>query len=390
MRDYDYILTGAGASGLMLAYRMANDPFFSEKSILIIDPEKRKDEDRTWCFWEVGRGEWDGIVSKSWDSIYVAGGSSEKNISINPYTYKMILSEDFYQKIWTVLNAKDNIQFLHESVTKIEPTEEGVHVQTNQGNYRASKVFNSIPGYSDYNTQKKYPVLQQHFVGWFIKTKKPSFDASTATFMDFNIPQEASTRFMYVLPTNKNEALFEYTLFSEKLLSKDAYESGIKDYLKKQGIEDYTITRKEQGAIPMTAYPFRNNNSKNILHIGTNGGWTKASTGYTFYNCTKKTKNLVDFLKKHSDLRHFDRRTKFNNYDLLFLDVLAQNNAQGGELFSMLFNKTKVKTLLKFLDESTNLFEDISIMLAVPPRLFTQTLMKRILSFSRFKTKRHE
>jgi lycopene beta-cyclase len=390
MRDYDYILTGAGASGLMLAYRMANDPFFSEKSILIIDPEKRKDEDRTWCFWEVGRGEWDEIVSKFWESIYVAGGSFTKSIPIEPYTYKMILSSDFYEKIWTVLNAKDNIQFLHESVTKIEPTEEGVHVQTNQGNYHTSKVFNSIPGYSNYNIQKKYPVLQQHFVGWFIKTKKPSFDASTATFMDFNIPQEESTRFMYVLPTSKTEALFEYTLFSEKLLSKDAYESGIKDYLKKQGIEDYTITRKEQGAIPMTAYPFRNNNSKNILHIGTNGGWTKASTGYTFYNCTKKTKNLADFLKKYSDLRHFDRRTKFNNYDLLFLDVLAQNNARGGELFTRLFNKTKVKTLLKFLDESTNLFEDISIMLAVPPRLFTQTLMKRILLFFRFKTKRHE
>ena len=52
MRNFDYIITGAGAAGLMLAYRMAKDAFFDEKSILIIDPEKRKEEDRTWCFWE--------------------------------------------------------------------------------------------------------------------------------------------------------------------------------------------------------------------------------------------------------------------------------------------------------------------------------------------------
>lgn len=390
MKNFDYIITGAGAAGLMLAYRMAKDSFFDEKSILIIDPEKRNDEDRTWCFWEAGRGEWDEIVSKSWNSIYVAGGGLEKKIPIHPFTYKMILSSDFYRKIWAVLASKPNIEFQKKTVRSIEADEDGVLVQTDGGHFRASKVFNSISDYTDYKTQKKYPVLQQHFVGWFIKTKKPSFDVSTATFMDFNIPQEGNTRFMYVLPTSENEALFEYTLFSEKLLSKETYEAGIKDYLEKRGITEYTIDRKEQGAIPMTAFPFRNNNTKNILHIGTNGGWTKASTGYTFYNCSKKTKNLVDFLKKHSDLRHFDRRTKFNNYDLLFLDVLAQNNARGAELFSRLFDKTDVKTLLKFLDESTNLFEDISIMLAVPPRLFTQTLMKRILSFSRFKTKRHE
>ena len=37
MQEHDYIITGTGASGLMLAYRMAKDPFFDRKSILIID-----------------------------------------------------------------------------------------------------------------------------------------------------------------------------------------------------------------------------------------------------------------------------------------------------------------------------------------------------------------
>ena len=40
MKQYDYIILGAGASGLMLAFRMSQDIFFDEKSILIIDQEK--------------------------------------------------------------------------------------------------------------------------------------------------------------------------------------------------------------------------------------------------------------------------------------------------------------------------------------------------------------
>ena len=40
MKYYDYIITGAGAAGLMLAFRLAKDSFLI-KSILIIDPIKR-------------------------------------------------------------------------------------------------------------------------------------------------------------------------------------------------------------------------------------------------------------------------------------------------------------------------------------------------------------
>ena len=45
----------------------------------------------------------------------------------------------------------------------------------------------------------------------------------------------------------------------------------------------------------MTSFKFEELNSYNILNIGTAGGWTKASTGYTFYNTSKKTKDLVSF-----------------------------------------------------------------------------------------------
>ena len=42
MTQSSYIILGAGASGLMLAYRMSKDSYFDDKSILIIDQVKKK------------------------------------------------------------------------------------------------------------------------------------------------------------------------------------------------------------------------------------------------------------------------------------------------------------------------------------------------------------
>ena len=55
MNKYDYIIIGAGASGLLLADAMGNDSFFADKKILILDKEAKKTNDRTWCYWEKGK-----------------------------------------------------------------------------------------------------------------------------------------------------------------------------------------------------------------------------------------------------------------------------------------------------------------------------------------------
>jgi len=244
--------------------------------------------------------------------------------------------------------------------------------------YSGAKVFNSIPDSDLYKVQDRYPVLQQHFVGWFIKTESNEFDDSVATFMDFTVAQKGNTRFMYVLPIEKNIALFEYTLFSETLLPLNEYEESIKKYLENKGIKEYEIIEKEKGSIPMTSYKFSKLNSKNILNIGTAGGWTKASTGYTFKNTTKKTRSLVQYLKQNDDLSKFHKSSKFWFYDVLFLDVLAKNNGEGSKLFASLFKKAKTKTILRFLDEETNILDDLKIISSVPPKNFTIALLRRI------------
>ena len=59
-----------------------NDPFFANKSILLIEKEHKNSNDRTWCFWEKGKGELDHIVSKSWKSAIFKAKNFKTNFSI--------------------------------------------------------------------------------------------------------------------------------------------------------------------------------------------------------------------------------------------------------------------------------------------------------------------
>jgi lycopene beta-cyclase len=289
----------------------------------------------------------------------------------------MIRSEKFYNKLWRTIDLKPNITFVEDSVKTYSQVDNIVKVVTNKSTYFGLKLLNSISDKKVYEMQQKYPVLQQHFMGWFVKTKTDCFDDSIATFMDFNIPQNGNTRFMYVLPIAKNIALFEYTLFSKDLLEHYEYEDAIKDYLKEKKVTGFEILEKENGTIPMTSFKFQELNSNSILNIGTAGGWTKASTGYTFYNTSKKTKDLVSFLKEEDDLSVFTKRTKYWFYDLLLLDVLANNNEKGSLLFASIFKKVNVKIILKFLGEESSLKEDLKIITSVSPKPFVLSIFKR-------------
>ena len=375
----DYLILGAGASGLMLAYRMAQDSFFDNKSIVIIDREKNKGDKRTWCFWEKESNEWDSIITKKWNDIFFGAKGKMRKIPLYPYSYKMIRSGAFFEKLWDYILSKENFVFCQEEVTNINTNLNNVVVHGKKSTFQASKVFNSLSINNSYLKQSKFPVLKQHFIGWFIETKEDHFDADTATFMDFNIDQKGNTRFMYILPTSKKEALFEYTLFSEDLLDKKAYEKAIEKYLKEKNITDYIITETEQGSIPMTVYPFASENTKNLLNIGIAGGWTKASTGYTFSNCSRKTKELLAFLKKSEDLTTFEKKSKYQLYDMLFLDVLYKNNELGEEIFFSLFEKVEIQTILEFLDNNSSIIQDMKIIFSVPRSKFTLALFKRIL-----------
>lgn len=379
MNSYDYIIVGAGASGLLLADALGKDEFFKNKTILLLDKNTKQNNDRTWCFWDKDINSFDSVVSKKWNQIHFSGKQISKDYPIAPYIYKMIKGLDFYNHYLAQIATYPNVTFINDEVDKIDNSTSEVIIHTTKNSYKTGNVFNSIYDYKEPLQQKRYPVLQQHFIGWFVKIEQPVFDDQKATFMDFSIPQKGNTRFMYMLPFSKTEALVEYTLFSEKLLEQQEYEEAIKNYLsEKLGVKDYQITETERGSIPMTSYNFGKKNTLNMLYIGTAGGWTKASTGYTFKKTSTKVAQLISHLKQNKPLNTFSKKDKFWFYDLLLLDILYEKNELGRSIFEALFKNRKPQLIFKFLDEETNLWEDIKFISSLSPLPFIRALFKRI------------
>ena len=384
MQHYHYIFTGSGLSALMTVYEMLLSGKFEDKSILLIDENTKKVNDRTWCFWDEDNL-FDNIVSKKWNQAIFANEKFNRVLELAPYQYKKINGLDFYESVFKKISEHKNIHFLNQKV--VDFTELGNHciVKTENETFTCNKIFNSIYNPEVVTAQTKFPLIHQHFIGWFIKSKDAVFTPNYATFMDFSVEQKGNTRFMYVLPTSENEALLEYTLFSKDLLSKGEYEAEIQKYIENLGITEFEIIEKEQGNIPMTCYPFWKHNTKNIVNIGSAGGWTKASTGYTFKNASKKSKALVQFLEKSistsldmTDFRRFHKKDKFWFYDLLLLDILSSKNELGSKIFSSMFKEGDSGIIFKFLDEETSFSEDLQVIWRCPKMVFVQALFGRI------------
>lgn len=375
-QSFDYIILGAGLSGLTMAYRMSKDAYFNNSAIAIIDQNLYKGNDRTWCFWEIEPDIFEEVVSYKWPKILVKGNSLTNPISIAPYQYKKIESSDLYKYTKDLLLKHSNITFIADSIQSIEESLKHVQVRGKHRNYSSTYVLNSIYKPQLLKEQKQRVVLQQHFIGWFVKTDPPVFDPTIATYMDFSIPQKGNCRFMYVLPTSANEALLEYTLFSEDLLPKSEYEQVIKEYLNVLGVTTYEITATEDGSIPMTTYDFTQHNTNRIIHIGTAGGWTKASTGYTFKHTLKKSEKLIDFIKSGKSFKGYSLKNRWTFYDSVLLEVLTKHNERGAEIFTRMFKKGKTSHIFRFLDEESSIWDELKVIWSAPKWLFIKAAMR--------------
>ncbi|WP_164974492.1 lycopene cyclase family protein [Flavobacterium amnicola] len=374
---YHYIFSGLGLSSLLVLHEMMQNNFLVGKSILIIEPETKDTNDRTWCFWEKGKGNWDPLVRKQWESAFFLTENHKKECLSEELRYKMLESQSFYSKIIPVLKDNKNIVFVKDKVCSFRDNGAEVFVNTPSQTFVSEYFFNAVSVIDAVTSQTKYPLLKQHFIGWFVKTKAPVFSPDSVHFMDFSVSQNENTRFMYVLPFSATEALVEYTLFSPNELKDNEYEKEIKNYILNKGALDFEVIAKERGVIPMTAYPFWKNNTQRILHIGTAGGWTKASTGYTFKNATKQAKRLVNTLQQDTvDFRNFKKSNRFLFYDTLFVSVLYQNNELGKEIFSEMFTKVAPDKILRFLDEESTFMEELEIIWACPKIPFLKALVK--------------
>lgn len=378
-QSYDYVFLGAGCASLSIIMRMLESGKFADKRILLIDKTEKKENDRTWCFWEKGEGFFEPVVYRKWNTISFYSDDYCADMDIAPYRYKMIKGINFYDYCFNTISQYSSVEIVYTTVDSFSKTGNKLSLVINGKSFviEAGVVFNSIvrPAKRD----GKHIELLQHFKGWVIETDSDVFDPEMATMMDFRVRQDKGTTFAYVLPSSKRTALVEYTLFTRKLLRQEEYDAGLSDYIKNYlGLKSYKIIETEFGIIPMSSrrFYFQENG---VYNIGTAGGQTKASSGYTFQFIQKQSQQIVDALIEERGLKSISlspRRFRF--YDNVLLYILYHNKLPGDKVFSRLFKRNRPQHILKFLDNETSLADELKIISTLPTMPFLRAALRQL------------
>jgi lycopene beta-cyclase len=351
---------------------------FADKQVLIIDKDDKSRNDRTWSFWETQPGLFDSIVYRKWTRTWFHDEGFSRLLDLDPYTYKMIRGIDFYEYCLSIIRQQSNFTIRKVAVSAVGNENNMAYVQLNDEKVFGERLFCSILFDKPRMGRKEY-FLRQHFKGWIIETKHPAFDPSEATLMDFRTSQQEGTTFVYVKPFSNTKALVEYTLFTEKLLTKEQYENGLRDYIARFITrEPYSILEEENGIIPMTNHRFPMTDGR-ITYTGTAGGQTKASSGYTFQFIQKQSAALVKSLVETGHPNNaLSLKKRYRFYDSVLLYILQQKKLPGHIIFSRLFKKNAPAKVLRFLDNESSLSEEIGIISSLPTWPFLKAALKQV------------
>jgi len=380
---YDVVIIGAGLAGLQCSLALLREDRDKALKIALIDPRDHEANDKTWCYWD-DNVESSDLIHHQWQYAHIHPSQSEARstesrvVDLSPYRYRMIRSIDFYTSALARINASNQVDRIYASVTRHTAgkltCDDGSQLQ---GRY----VLDSrLP--DDVLTRSGSIMIHQHFLGWYIEVDQPIWKPDEMTMMDFRLQHEESTSFCYVLPVTDRKALVEYTLFTDKLLGEQQYEELLRSYISRYITTDgYKIIDREGGVIPMTTYPFVENNTSHYQRIGTAGGWVRASTGYSFYRSKLFSQKIAGAIVHGSDLpllvgsKWAERKTRF--YDRMLLLILKDQNDKGAEIFYKFYQQRTLSAALPFLDGTSSLWQDLRIILSLPKMPFLKALFTK-------------
>jgi lycopene beta-cyclase len=354
VQRYDFIVVGAGAAGLSLAYHLACGPLRGG-SILLVDRTLRERADRTWAFWARTPTLFDGLIYRSWTQLQIAGPGHAHTLALAPYTYNVIRGTDFYRFTHAALAGQ--VTCIEGRVDRIEDGPAGARVWVGGAAYDGRWVFDSRFRVAAFHPDPaRYHYLRMQFRGWEIATARPAFDPQTPIFLDFRTPQQQQVRFFYLLPYSDHEALIEYVACvpgPDRLLdATDQEQAGTAYMTDVLGLDCYRVRAREQGISPMTDYPFPRRQGRHIMNIGVAGGRIKPSTGFAFMRIQHDCAAIVRSLRAAGHPFHVPAtRRGYRLYESWMLGAMAGHGPQIGPLLTTFFRYGSTRRILRFLDE---------------------------------------
>ena len=360
MKKYDIIFAGWGASTCVLLIEMANQNLLENKSIVIIDPGSKVENDKTFCFWAQPSDrlylDYASIISHEWSSIKINNDAPQ---AIAPLIYCHINSSDLYKLCREVMD-KYSIEHLQESIESIS-FDKSMEVATSESIFSCEWLFDARPP-AQKRFNKRFSMYQS-FLGFKVALKNQKFDSEVYHMMDFRVDQKESTQFVYLLPYDNQHALVELTRFGKKLIEKEEAKKILDEYIF-ENYGEYEVLDVEKGVIPMATISSKKNVINRYVEIGTRGGNVKPSTGYAFKNMCLHAKVIC----KESEIQNtrVKPKSRFVFYDQLLLIILTLWPHKGKMIFERLFRSQSARFVLGFLDEKTNLREELKMFSQLP------------------------
>lgn len=376
---YDIIFVGWGASTCILLIEMSKQFLLDDKKVLILEPSEKLENDKTFCFWANPKDEiyrdYESIISHRWNKIKI---NNQKSSSIEPIEYFHMGSSDLYD--WSRrLFSKYQIEHRREKVLNIE-SHNSIVIETPKNKYFTEWGFDSRPPDLKNFKDDRFNISQSFF-GLKVELEQTQLDTDVYHMMDFRVPQDKSTQFVYILPYSSKTALVELTRFGKEIIPEDEAKKTLHDFIKNY-FGSYKIMSSEKGVIPMSSKLPNQKPHKNFVTIGTRAGNVKPSTGYAFKNMYDHSKLICNNGQLRPKKVKLNRRFLF--YDQLLLIILTIWPSQGKPIFERLFKIKSSNFILKFLDEETTLTEDLSMFSKLQIWIF----IKSVIFWSYWKLKK--
>ncbi|MFY1576654.1 lycopene cyclase family protein [Verrucosispora sp. WMMD703] len=361
--DVDLALVGGGGAASLVLAALARHRV-RDVRIAVVDPVHRRGQDRTWAFWGRPGNDLDELLSASWSRVEVVTPDTQHALDLTPLRYAMLRSGPIYERA-AAAERRLGVTRIVAAAGSVDDDGERVLVRTAEGRplLRAGWLLDSRPRPPHRPGRTNW---LQHFRGWWLRADRPVFDPARAVLMDFRTPQPArGVSFGYVLPVDSRYALVEYTEFSPHLLTGAAYDAALAGYRDLLGLDParLTVAEVENGVIPMTDGPFVVRPTPRVVRLGTAGGATRPSTGFTFSAMHRQAEQVARAVaagRPPVPASAYPDRHRW--MDAVALRALNGGLVDGPEFFGRLFERNPASRVLRFLDGDTTVAEDLAVM----------------------------
>ena len=385
--DADLIIAGAGCAGLSALWHVMRS-VGRDRRIVVIDRDFEPVDDRTWSFWGNLTMPFASLADRTWDQVRVRfpGWESTQQLRGPAWpgeptrrSYMRVRRRDYDIAILEQARQRHNVRFVAHDIVDIRDEPDGGVVGFGEGELRAPMVLQSAHLSPDAKAAAVRHPLRQHFGGWEVRTERPVFDPDVVTLMDFDTQQHDGTSFFYVLPDQPDHALVEHTMFSLDPRPDEFHDDQIRARLVTLGVGDVSIERREYGSIPMEDRSLGQRWGAHIWNIGTVGGRTKPTTGYTFQRIHAQTRQLVDGWASGRGPQPLPGApARFGFADRVLLNILHHHPDLGRPIFERLFLTTSIDDVLTFLDEQSSLAADARMMSRLPLSPFVRAAVAEL------------